>query len=172
MCSAKKKKKLFAGVPGHEDVDKPFVSVEPRRDVFFDPLVDRLRGGIHFDLFQQLLFQLHEWEQEAQTLPFQNLQHLVCVLVNFYRRIYRVSSSKDRGQMNNSVGPVLPGSIFCMLILLCWKRSESQSRSRSFISCCRQSKNSGKCAPFSSWWAKSARLTRSAMIARAANWAR
>lgn len=57
-------------VPGYKDVDKTFVSVESRRDIFFNPLVDRLRGGIHFDLFQQLLFQFHEWKQEAQTLPF------------------------------------------------------------------------------------------------------
>lgn len=71
-----------------------------------------------------------------------------------------------------SVSFHLPGSIFCMLTLLCWNRSVSHSRSFSFTSCCRQSRKSGKCVPFSSWWAKSAMLTRSAMIARAANWAR
>lgn len=66
----------------------------------------------------------------------------------------------------------LPGSIFCMLILLCWNRSASQSRSFSLTICCRQSRNRGKCAPFSKWWAKSAMATRSAMMARAANCAR
>lgn len=77
---------MFTAVPGHEDVDETFVSMEFCRHVFFDPLVDRLWRGVHFDLLQQLLLQFHEWKQEAQTLPFQNLQHLVCVLVNFYKK--------------------------------------------------------------------------------------
>lgn len=47
---------ISTAVPGHEDVDKALVSVEFRRDVFFDPLVDGLWRGIYFDLFQKLLF--------------------------------------------------------------------------------------------------------------------
>lgn len=70
-------------LPGHEDVDKALVSVELGRDVFFDPLVDGLRRGIHFDLLQELLLQFHEREQETEALPFQDFQHLVLALINF-----------------------------------------------------------------------------------------
>ena len=47
------------------------------------------------------------------------------------------------------VGLDIPGSIFCMLTLLSWNRSPSHSRSFSLTHCCRHSKKSGKCAPFS-----------------------
>lgn len=53
------------------------------RDVVLDPLVDGLGCWVCFDLLQQLLLQFHEREQEAQTLPLQNLQHTVLVLVYF-----------------------------------------------------------------------------------------
>ena len=66
----------------------------------------------------------------------------------------------------------VPGSIFCMLTLLCWKRSVSHSRSFSLAICCRHSRNSGKWVPFYSGWASSAMLTSSPITARAANWAR
>lgn len=107
MCSTKFtaewQDEISTAVPGYEDVDETFVSVESCRNVFFNPLVDRLRGGIHFDLFQQLLFQFHEWKQEAQTFPFQNLQHLIGLLVDFYKSIYKkVNTSK------NSYGYMIP----------------------------------------------------------------
>lgn len=55
--------------PGHEDVDEAFVSVKLRRDVVLNPLVDGLWRRVCFDLLQQLLLQLQQREQEAQTLP-------------------------------------------------------------------------------------------------------
>lgn len=55
--------------PGHEDVDKAFVSVKLRRDVVFNPLVDGLWRRVCFNLLQQLLLQLQQREQEAQALP-------------------------------------------------------------------------------------------------------
>ena len=167
-------------VPCHEDVDKALVSVEFRGDVVFDPLVDGLWRGIYFDLLQQLLLQFHEWEQKAETFPLKNLQHSVFVLVAFYERMEQrkkipISTNKrltfGKEHMVRT-GLHIPGSIFSMLTLLCWNRSPSHSRSFSLTSCCRQSRNSGKCAPFSSGWAKSVMLTRSTMMARAANCAR
>lgn len=72
--------------PGHEDVDEAFVGVELGRDVVFDPLVDGLWRRVCFDLLQQLLLQLQQREQEAQTLPLQDLQHAVLVLINFWKQ--------------------------------------------------------------------------------------
>ena len=166
-----------AAVPGHKDVDKAFVCVEFSRDVVLDPLVDGLCGGIYLNLFQQLLFQFHQREQKAQTFSLQNLEHPVLVLVTFYMNIKKhiswltsITLSLKLTESNCYVA--VPGSIFCMLTLLSWNRSVSQSRSLSLTICCRQSRKRGKCAPFSRWWAKSARLTKSATMACAANWAR
>lgn len=72
-----------SAVPGHEDVDKAFVCVEFRRDIVLDPLIDGLWRRIYFDLLQQLLLQFHQWEQKAETLALQDLQHPVLVLINF-----------------------------------------------------------------------------------------
>lgn len=88
MVQNKRRRRVAWAIPSHEDVDKTSVSVEFRRDVFFDPLVDGLWRRIYFDLFQQLLFQFHERKQKAQTFAFQNLQHPVFVLVNFYGNTY------------------------------------------------------------------------------------
>lgn len=71
--------------PGHEDVDEALVGVEFGGDVVFDPLVDCLRGRVCLDLLQQLLLQLQQGEQEAQTLPLQDLQHAVLVLVDLWK---------------------------------------------------------------------------------------
>lgn len=57
--------------------------MEPGGDVVFDPLVDGLWRGVRFDLLQKLLLQLEQWEEEAQALPLQDLQHAVLVLVDF-----------------------------------------------------------------------------------------
>lgn len=54
-----------------------------RRDVVFNPLVDGLWRGVCLYLLQQLLLQLQQWEQEAQALPLQDLQHAILVLVDF-----------------------------------------------------------------------------------------
>ncbi len=56
-------------LPGHEDVDKAFISVKLGRDVVFNPLVDGLWRRVCLYLLQQLLLQLQQREQEAQTLP-------------------------------------------------------------------------------------------------------
>lgn len=53
------------------------------RDVVFNPLVDGLWRGVCLYLLQQLLLQLQQWEQEAQALPLQDLQHAVLVLIDF-----------------------------------------------------------------------------------------
>lgn len=52
-------------LPGHENVDKAFVSVKLGRDVVFNPLVDGLWRGVCFYLLQQLLLQFQQWKQEA-----------------------------------------------------------------------------------------------------------
>lgn len=70
------------------------------------------------------------------------------------------------------VSILLPGSIFCILTLLCWKSSVNHSRSCNLANCWRQSRKRGKWVPLSSGWASSEMLTSSEMMARAANCAK
>lgn len=48
---------IYCAIPGHKYVDEALISVEFRRDVVFDPLVDGLRGRVCNDLLQQFLLQ-------------------------------------------------------------------------------------------------------------------
>lgn len=82
------------------------------------------------------------------------------------------SIKKQKNNPKTLPNILLPGSIFCILTLLCWKSSVNHSRSCNLASCWRQSKKRGKWVPLSSGWASSEMLTSSEMMARAANCAK
>ena len=68
-------------VPGDQDVDKAWVSVELEGNVVTDPLVYGLGRGVFLELIQQFLLQLHQGEQEAKASAIEDLQHPLLVLV-------------------------------------------------------------------------------------------
>jgi len=66
---------------GDEHCDKSRITVEAGINVISDPLEERRRVWVGFQLLPQLRLDAQQWKQEAQTTILKNLHHAVFTVV-------------------------------------------------------------------------------------------